>query len=230
MSFRSTDAAVDQRELDIVKRGCAREQVEGLKDEADFLVTNPSELVVVHLGNVLAVEPVLALCRRVETADEIHQRRLAGTGWSNDGNVLAARDIKRDAVQRVHRFSSHLVRLPDVAHRDERRRSATISLDTTRFDRNLWVDRGSNRQSSVAHLAGLVSVNVPRFLSLPLDRHAVFECLQNATWTTHDFHVLLHAAGDLDIGFTCDARGHFDEANLVRLAVDYKNAFLRFRF
>ena len=63
------------------------------------------------------VEPEVALKpRRVETADQVHQRRLAGPGWSNDGDVLSARDIERDAVQRVHRFSSHLVRLPDVTH------------------------------------------------------------------------------------------------------------------
>src|ERR1043165_103234 len=84
VSLRSTDATIDQRQLDVVKRSRAREQVEGLKDEADFLVTNTSELVVVHLGNVFAVEPVLALRRRIETSDQVHQGRLAGAGWSND--------------------------------------------------------------------------------------------------------------------------------------------------
>src|SRR6185369_10393809 len=104
----------------------------------------------------------------------------------------------------------------------------TVDLNA-RFDRTLSFYGGSNRQSSVTHLAGLVSVNVPRFLRLPFDRHAVFERLQNSTRSTHDLHVFLHAARDLDVGFARDAGGHFDEANLVGLTVDYKNAFLRFR-
>ncbi len=39
-------AGIDQRQLDVVQRGGARQQVEGLEDEADFLVADAGQLVV----------------------------------------------------------------------------------------------------------------------------------------------------------------------------------------
>src|SRR4026208_128295 len=77
MSLRRADATVNQRQFDVVQRRSAREQIEGLKNETDFLVANACELVVVHLRDVLAVEPVFTLRRSIETADQVHQRRLA---------------------------------------------------------------------------------------------------------------------------------------------------------
>jgi hypothetical protein len=56
-------AVVDERQLDVVQRGGAGQQVEGLEDEADFLVADAGELVVVQLADQLAVEPVAALWR-----------------------------------------------------------------------------------------------------------------------------------------------------------------------
>ena len=56
-----------------MQRGGAGEEVEGLEDEADLLVANAGELVVVELGDVVAVEPVAALGGGVEAADEVHQ-------------------------------------------------------------------------------------------------------------------------------------------------------------
>ena len=51
-------AVVDEGQLDVVERGGAGEEVEGLEDEADLLVADAGELVVVELGDVVAVEPV----------------------------------------------------------------------------------------------------------------------------------------------------------------------------
>ena len=77
MSLRCTDTTVNQRQFDVVKRSSAREQIERLKNKPDFLVADARELVVVHLGDVLSVQPVLTLRRSIETADQVHQRRLA---------------------------------------------------------------------------------------------------------------------------------------------------------
>ena len=87
-------AVVDEGQLDVVQRGGAGQQVEGLEDEADFLVADAGELVVVEFADQLAVEPVLALGRRVEAADQVHQRRLAGAGRSHDGDVLVVLDAQ----------------------------------------------------------------------------------------------------------------------------------------
>jgi hypothetical protein len=42
-------AGVDERQLHVVERGRARQQVEGLEDEPDLLVPDARQLVVVHL-------------------------------------------------------------------------------------------------------------------------------------------------------------------------------------
>ena len=60
-----------------MQRRGARQQVERLEDEADFLVADARQLVVVHVADVLAVQEVGPLRRRVETPDQIHQRGLA---------------------------------------------------------------------------------------------------------------------------------------------------------
>ena len=48
------DARVDERQLDVVEGGGARQQVEGLEDEADLAVADGGQLVVVHLRDDLA--------------------------------------------------------------------------------------------------------------------------------------------------------------------------------
>jgi hypothetical protein len=54
-------AVVDERQLDVVQSGGAGQQVEGLEDEADFLVADAGQFVVVERADELAVEPVVAL-------------------------------------------------------------------------------------------------------------------------------------------------------------------------
>ena len=75
----SGNAAVDQRQFDIVQGRGSRQQVESLKDKAHFLIANASQLVVIHFRDVLTVQDVFAFTRRVQTANQIHQRRFART-------------------------------------------------------------------------------------------------------------------------------------------------------
>jgi hypothetical protein len=102
VTLGSTNTTVDQRQLDVVQGGCSCQEVERLKDEPNFLITDSSELVVVHLRHVLTGKPIFALTWRVETANQIHQRRLARTRRTNDRDVLAFANIERNAVERVH--------------------------------------------------------------------------------------------------------------------------------
>src|SRR6185295_19029598 len=91
--------------------------------------------------------------------------------------------------------------------------------------RNL-VLRRRKRERRVAHLAALVSIHVAGFTGLAFDGHAVLERLQHTTWTTNDFFIGCQAAGDLDVRFTRDAGGDFDEPHLV--ALDQIHALLSF--
>ena len=108
------DAGIDQRQLDVVQRGRARQQVEGLEDETDLLVADARQLVVVHLADLFAVEEVGALRGRVEAANQVHQRRLARARRPHDGDVFAAVDQDGHAAQGVNLLVAHLIGLPEI--------------------------------------------------------------------------------------------------------------------
>ena len=107
-------AGVDERQLDVVERGRARQQVERLEDEPDLLVPDPRQLVVVHLAHLLVVQQVAALRRRVEAADEVHERRLARPGRAHDRDVFAALDGDGHAPEGMDLLRAHLVGLPKI--------------------------------------------------------------------------------------------------------------------
>ena len=113
-------AGVDQRQLDVVQRVGARQQIERLEDEADLLVAHPRELAVVHRRHELAVQPVLAVVGRIEAADHVHQRRLARARRAHDRDVLAALHGEIDAAQRVNHLGAHLIVALQVVGPDRR--------------------------------------------------------------------------------------------------------------
>ncbi len=61
VTLGGTDAGVYQRKLDIVLGGRPRKEIKGLKDKTDLFVANAGKLVVGHVGNQMAVDPVVAL-------------------------------------------------------------------------------------------------------------------------------------------------------------------------
>ncbi len=119
MRFSFGIARVDERQLDVVQRRRARQQVEGLEHEADLAVADRGELVVVHLRDDLAAQHVAALARRVEAADQVHQRRLARSGGAHHRDVLARLDLEAHAAQRVDLLGAHLVGAPEVLGVDD---------------------------------------------------------------------------------------------------------------
>ena len=90
------DVRVEQRQLDVLERGGARQQVEALEHEAERLVADARELVGVQPRDLLAVEAKLARRRLVEAAEDVHQRRLA----------RARRAHHRDELALVHATAS----------------------------------------------------------------------------------------------------------------------------
>src|SRR3954469_2763320 len=121
------EAGVDQRQLDVVQGVGAGEQVEGLEDEADLLVADPGQLGVVELLDGGAVEDVAPGRGGVETADEVHQRRLAAARGAHDGHVLPPLDRQIDAVQGVDLLGPHVVDLVDVAQLDQHHHFFSVS-------------------------------------------------------------------------------------------------------
>ena len=113
-------AVVDEGQLDVVQRGGAGKQVEGLEDEADFLVADAGQLIVVELADEMAVEPVAAFAGGIEAADEVHEGGFAGAGGAHDGDVFVAADAQGDAVESVDLLlGAHVVGLPEVFDDDD---------------------------------------------------------------------------------------------------------------
>ncbi len=114
------NACIDQRQLHVVQRRGARQQVEGLEDEANLLVADARQLVIVELADQLSVQPVVAFAGSVKAANQIHQCGFARTRRSHDGDILVALNADAHAAQRVHLLlRAHVVGLPQVFGADD---------------------------------------------------------------------------------------------------------------
>ena len=85
----------------------------------------------VSVGDVLAVEQDAAAVELVEPHDEVHERRLARTGRSDDRDGLAGLDLERQVADertlgRVR--ERHVLELDDAVAVDERRRVRGVGL------------------------------------------------------------------------------------------------------
>ena len=110
---------VDQRQLDVLERRRAGEQVERLEDEADLPVPDLGALVAVEPGDVDPVEKVAARRGPVEAADDVHEGALAGPGRPHDGDELARVDREGYAVEGPDLDLAHRVDLDEVLDPDD---------------------------------------------------------------------------------------------------------------
>ena len=98
--FLGFHSSVNQRKLNVSLRREARYEVEALENKADFTVSDIAQLVVVHIGNILAVENICSACHNVKQSEHIHQRGFARAGVTDDGNEVALIYAKINAVKR----------------------------------------------------------------------------------------------------------------------------------
>ena len=113
------NAGINQRQFHVVQSRSARQQIESLENEADFLVPDARQLIVFHIADQLAVQVIQALGGRIQAANQVHQRRFAGTGRAHDGHVFAALDLDIDARDRVDLLVAHDVGLPEIVSADD---------------------------------------------------------------------------------------------------------------
>ena len=88
--------------------------MELLEDEADLAIADLREGVPRHFGDRLPVHDDTAPGRRVETADHVHERRLAGARRTHHGQELAAFDSHRHAVESAYGLVADEVVLVEV--------------------------------------------------------------------------------------------------------------------
>ena len=121
MTLAGGDAAIDQRQFDILHRGGARQEIVALEDEADIEIAQHGAAVAVETASIDAHETVGSGRRCVEAADDVHRRRLARAGRTHDGDEFTAADGKIDASQRMHRGLALAIAFPDLVEADEQR-------------------------------------------------------------------------------------------------------------
>ena len=110
---------VEKRQLDVLDRGCSREQVEALEHEPDLLVPDAGLLVGRELGNVFSREKVLAVRGTVQTTEDMHQSGLARSGRPYDGDELARFDLDRDPAKGLDRDFTERVGLRQLIGADQ---------------------------------------------------------------------------------------------------------------
>ena len=114
-------AAVDQRQLDVLERARAREQVEALEDEADARGCGSRRARRREARDVAPAEPVAARwSARSRQPRTFMNVDLPGARRAHHRDELAARDLERDARERLHPGLPQLVDAPEVAHLDQR--------------------------------------------------------------------------------------------------------------
>ena len=92
-----------QRQEDVLLGAERRQQVEGLKDEADVLAAQLVSALSLIVGDVVRADVDGALGRAIEAGEEVHERRLARARGAHDGRELAGGDVDGHAAKRVDR-------------------------------------------------------------------------------------------------------------------------------
>src|SRR5882724_2060469 len=81
----AADASIESRQLDILQRGCARKQVEPLKDKSNLAVADGRQLLLIKTRYFDSLQVVLPGGWLIEAAENVHERGLAAAAGAHDG-------------------------------------------------------------------------------------------------------------------------------------------------
>ncbi len=118
--------AIKQRQLDVLPRRCARQEIKTLKDETDFPIANIGEPIAIKARNIGSIQNVMARSRSIETTEKIHQRGFPGTACAHQGNKFAGLNLKRNAAHGMHFHFSGAICFVDIDQPDKR---AVVHVD-----------------------------------------------------------------------------------------------------
>jgi len=99
---RSAECGVgtgERRHEDVFDHRALRQEIMRLKDEADLLVADFGELLVVERREIFSPEDYLAVGGSIKCADDLQQCAFARTGWTDDGESLAANHHEGNAAK-----------------------------------------------------------------------------------------------------------------------------------
>ena len=98
----------------ILLRGQERDQVDGLKDEADLIPSEPRQLLVIEFGDVGPADSHAARCRAEQRSCDGQQRGLPRPRRTDEDHHLVVLDGQADVVQRDDLLIIGSVDLADV--------------------------------------------------------------------------------------------------------------------
>ena len=102
----------------------ARQQIERLKNETNFAISDVGEFIVHHRGNILAGELIMTGRRRIETTQHIHQGGFPGARRPHDREIFVAVNFEIHAPKGLNDLGAHFIELGhafDIDHERSRR-------------------------------------------------------------------------------------------------------------
>ena len=121
-TFMRRYPGINERQFHVVQCGRTRQKIERLENEPNFFVSYVRQLIVVKFADQLRIQPVLPPARRVQAADQVHQRRFSRPAWSHNRRIFIPPNREIHAPQRMHLLlGTHVVGLPQVGGVNHRR-------------------------------------------------------------------------------------------------------------
>ncbi len=106
--------SIYQRNTDVFLGSQARQQIEGLKHEADAGVPNDGQLVVASARDFSSSQEIGAVRGLVQQADDIHQGRFTTPRWPHDRQQVASVHLEVNPPQDLHGNGADMIRLADI--------------------------------------------------------------------------------------------------------------------
>ena len=101
----AVDVRKRHRQGDVVQNGKVRDEIETLENEADFLFVECDHFFFLELADILAVHQYFTVELRIQAAQQVHQRRLAAAGFTDDRNQFTFFERQLDVLQCVETFA-----------------------------------------------------------------------------------------------------------------------------
>lgn len=119
LAFRESDALEQKGKSDVFQHAHRREQIEELKDKAEPVASIVGQCSVVRLLQRKAIDFDFASRRCFQSSEQMHQGALATAARATDRHELAARDLERNVIDRMHGALATLIITRDIAERDQ---------------------------------------------------------------------------------------------------------------
>ena len=84
---------VQHRQLDVLQRRSATQEIETLEHEAEFLIADVRQFVVIKLRHIHVLQEIPACGGTVETSDEVHEGRFSRAAGAEDGHKFTRLDL-----------------------------------------------------------------------------------------------------------------------------------------